>query len=452
MATGGAMTTGAASATVVSLTNGVINAMFLSKLKVPVAVMVLATTLGTGTGQIAYRVMAKEDGGIQQVATPGKKLSDSARAPLGTVAGTNANLDLDMQVLFGDERKAARIQFGEIVISGAKITVNRKANIVEVQGAGDMSMPSNTTFEGGQPVRGNARLTIRWNRDMFFNGKYADFQGDVEASQDNAKLKCHSLEVTLDRLVSFKQGQEKNQEVNVEKLVCDRNVWVENEKRDQNGKRLGFDRLTATSLAVDQQAGRATIAYGPGKVEHLALSTGNDSQQAPGARQNSKAPGSTADMRLTRVLFSARMYTNEKDSTRVGKFYDDVKVFHFPTDNVTTKMNPDNPPKDGFYLECHVLTVLTRHVGNKTHQEMMAEGNVDFRAQEFIGRAAVVKYDESQDQIIFEGTPDNLAILYRKDSRDAQPQEIKGRRILYNRKSGTFSADGVLITAPQSLP
>ena len=62
---------------------------------------------------------------------------------------------------------------------------------------------------------------------MLFNGKFAEFNGGVEAYQDNASLKCQGLQVTLDRYVSFKEGQKENQNAKVEKLVCDHKVWIE---------------------------------------------------------------------------------------------------------------------------------------------------------------------------------------------------------------------------------
>ncbi len=94
-------------------------------------------------------------------------------------------------------------------------------------------------------------------------------------------------------------------------------------------------------------------------------------------------------------------------------------------------------------MRCNILNVFTRQLDNKTSQMMNAEGNVFFRTREFFGTAAVVKYNEGQEQVIFEGAPGNPATLYRKRAdQGGEPQEIKGNKILYNRKTGVFQLEG----------
>jgi hypothetical protein len=345
--------------------------------------------------------------------------------------------DTSTLFVFGrDPRSPAQLQLGELYIIGPKVTINQKENIAEVDGAGAMNMPSNTSFEGGKAVKGNTRLTIHWNKDMIFNGKYADFHGGVQAFQDNATLKCQDLFVTLDRVVSFKEGQKENQDAKVEKLVCDHKVWVVDDKRDADGRQVQFDRLVATELTMDNQDG-PIIAAGVGKVEHLAKGAPGG-LQGPAPHPKADAPKEADVMKLTRVLFERRMYSNNKDNLRTAKFYENVEVVHFPTEDPDAKMNVDNPPKDGFYMRCNVLSVFTRQLDNKTSQMMEASGNVFFRAQEFFGKAAVVKYNESLDQIIFEGTEGNPATVYKKLPGMQQPQEIRAVQILYNRKTGKF--------------
>jgi hypothetical protein len=342
--------------------------------------------------------------------------------------------------VYGDSQKFAQLQLGELIILGPKVTINQKDNTAEVAGAGALSMPSDTSFNGGKPAKAKTRLNVHWNKDMFFNGKNADFHGGVQAFQDNANLKCQDLYVTLDRVVSFKEGQKENQDAKVEKLLCDLKVWVEDEKKDADGKRVAFDRLVATQLTMDNQEG-PIIAVGQGKVEHLAKGSADDTPAAaPRKVGDPKAP---EVMKLTRIIFETRMFSNGKDNSRNAKFYDNVEVFHFPTEDADAKMNPDSPPKDGFYMRCNVLNVFTRQVENKSSQMMKAEGNVFFRTDDFFGTASVVKYDESQDQVIFEGAPGNPAALYRKrPGAGSEPQEIKGNKILYNRKTGVFELGG----------
>ena len=347
----------------------------------------------------------------------------------------------DVMYVFGDSRNPAQLQLGELMILGPKVTINQKDNHAEVEGTGAMSMPSDRAFEGGKAPQGKTRLIINWNKDMIFNGKDAEFHGGVVAYQDSASLKCTDLHVTLDRVVSFKEGQKENQDAKVEKMVCYRQVLVIDEKKDATGKWQVLDRLKATQLTNDNQDGRIN-ASGPGKVEHLAPGGADDPLQAPAPRANDKSAGAPQVMKLTRVLFEGWMFSTKNDKTRNAKFNDNVEVFHFPTENPDAKMNPDSPPKDGFYMRCKTLSVFTKQWGDKSSQMMEAKDNVFFRTQEFFGTATVVKYDESKEQVIFEGPPGNLATLYQKRAGERDTKEIKGTKILYNRKSGNFEYEG----------
>ena len=155
---------------------------------------------------------------------------------------------------------------------------------------------------------------------------------------------------------------------------------------------------TLAHFAVVLAAHRGQLAALDGKVEHLALGGADDPVQGPGARPKNNGARPAQLMKLTRVLFENRMYSNNKDNSRNAKFYDNVEVFHFPAEDPDAKMNPDSPPKDGFYMSCNILNVFTRQIDNKSSQMMVADGNVFFRTPEFFGTAAVVKYDESQDK------------------------------------------------------
>lgn len=118
-------------------------------------------------------------------------------------------------------------------------------------------------------------------------------------------------------------------------------------------------------------------------------------------------------------------------------------MYHTPADNPDAPVNPDRPSKDGFYLRCDKLEVWSRKRDGKTSQVMQAQNRVLFRTQDFFGRADVVKYDEAQDQIIFEGSSGSPAILSKTNAGQGRgTQDVKATKILYNRRQGTFQLDG----------
>jgi RNA polymerase sigma factor (sigma-70 family) len=419
LASGGAVASGLISVTVASLMEGVVKVMFVSKLKMISAIVVTVGVLGAGAGGIKLAVSATEKGEPANtfgIRTSNRTAMAAAEELEKTVHEPRA------------ARKPDQLELGNIKIVGMNLEVDPNNSTVRVDGPGALTMLINVTPQG-EKLPTPKRIFIFWNGSMLVAKKYAEFRGGVQAIVDSAKLACQELTVTLDRALSFKEGLKENQEAKIEKLVCDGKVLVLDDRKDQVGKRVQFDRLIATQLTVGNQQG-PIIATGPGRCEQLTLADGSEHIHA---------------MKMTRVLFDGRMFSNSKDNTRNSKFYENVQVFHFPTEDENTQMNPDSPPKDGFYIKCNILNVFTRQSDNKSNQLMKAEGNVFFRSQEFFGTAAVVKYDEGQDQVIFEGTPDNPAVLYRKAPARAEPQEIKGVKILHNRKTGVFHLTGVKV-------
>jgi lipopolysaccharide export system protein LptA len=193
---------------------------------------------------------------------------------------------------------------------------------------------------------------------------------------------------------------------------------------------------------MDNQEG-PTIAHGPGRVCHLAPGTLDAPAAAPspGAAPAPKEPPVLV-MKLTRIDFEGRMFsTSTKGKDRAAKFYDNVEVHHIVANSPDAPVNPDRPGKNGFYLRCDLLSVYKHVEQDRTVQSMEAHRNVFFRAEEFFGRADCVKYDQDQDQIVFEGSPGNPATLW-KFRQPGDPQEIKGAKILYNRRTGEFHLEG----------
>ncbi|GEM_PF-288806 len=342
-------------------------------------------------------------------------------------------------------RRAAQLQVGEMTLHGPKIDIDQRDNTAAVDGVGAMKLPSNTSFDGGTPAKEGATITIHWNKDMLFNGKFAEFHGGVLAYQDNAKLKCQTMQVTLDRFVSFKAGQKDKENAKVEKLVCDKKVWVEDETLAPDGKRLAYKRLAGSALDMDNPEGRF-IAPGPGQTIHIAEGAGDLNPAAPppmAPKKDGPNPKQGQKMTFTRVDFDGRMFGSQKQGgPKIAIFYDNVEVYHQPGDNPDVKVDADKPPKDGFYLRCNNLNVSTVERDGKSYQYMVAKNSAFFRTPEFFGNADLIKYDQSQEMVIFEAQGDNIVKLFKLLGPGVKPQLITGKKILYNRKTGTFTLGG----------
>jgi lipopolysaccharide assembly outer membrane protein LptD (OstA) len=192
----------------------------------------------------------------------------------------------------------------------------------------------------------------------------------------------------------------------------------------------------ADLLTLDNLGG-PTDASGPGRVYLF--------QQGSVEPDGKKSASAQKQLYLTRVDFQGRLHSQKnKDNSRLAKFYDNIEVFHVPASTPNAALDPDKLPKGGMYLRSDRLTVWSR-VGpdSKSNQEMHAEGNVFFQAQDVKGRATVVKYNQETEQVILEGPVGNRAVLERHLGPGFAPQRLEGTSIIYNRKTGEFSLAGV---------
>jgi hypothetical protein len=307
-----------------------------------------------------------------------------------------------------------------------------------------MEMPSNTGFDGGKPTKPGTRLTVHWNEKMSFDGKHAEFHGGVIAYQEDASLRSQNLQVTLDRAVSFKEGQKGGQNAKVEILVGDGKVFILEEKKDAQGNRDSYKRLESTLVQLDN-AVEVVNASGPGKV--INISRGSADQGLAGPRTQVAGPGpgkNQEELQFTRIDFLSRMASNNNDNKRTSTFYDNVEIYHAPGDRPDMKMDQDHPPKGGFTMRCEILKVYTMKMGkDKTSQIMEAKNKVTFRTQEFFGNASVAQYYESKEIMIFEGTAGNPAKLYQfvPGTNQTQTRDIVGMKILYNRRTGAITIE-----------
>lgn len=346
----------------------------------------------------------------------------------------------DTLQVFGDSRRAAELQLGELYLMGPNVTINQKDNVAEVHGVGAMSMPSKTTFDGGQTKK-ETRLEVHWNDDMHFDGKTARFSGGIQARQDTAWMLCANLQVELDRMVSFKEGQGKGERPKAEKIVCDKKVIVVDEVRDAKGAYLKYHALTGTFLEVDNLDEKSR-ASGPGQIILLAPGNSDIGPLGPSpAKGSAVQPAVPAQqMKLTRIFYTGGVWNLSK--TKVTTIRENVQIYHFPANRPDAQMNADRPFKDAFYMKCDRLDISTRDLGEgKLSRRFQAKDRVECKGETFFARATWVTYDESSEQIVFQGTAENPATLYQNNAND-RGGNLKARKILYNRRTGQFSVEG----------
>lgn len=330
----------------------------------------------------------------------------------------------------------AQLRLDKIVIFGPEITIDQAANEAWVHGGGAMQLESNTNFQGTKLAK-PVPLTIHWDKTMLFKGQSAVFEGGVQAEQENSRLSCQTMHVEFDRPVSLRDGEKRDSNAKVDRLVCDKSVMVEDCEL-QGEKLQKRQRFEGRELNVDNTEGIAR-GSGPGVVRIVQAGAGPDigPPPAPGKPAPPKRPD---EMKLTRVTFGARMWANNKTHTAI--FYENVEVVSVPGDNIDADPNLDQLPEGGLYLRCDQLKVLsTPGEGGKATQQMEATGRVMCRSREFWGWAETVTYHEGKDQVIFDGK-EGFAHVERDMGPGHPRQQLKGRKIIYLRKTGEFKVEG----------
>ena len=373
----------------------------------------------------------------------------------GDTLQMTAHPDGNFLVVTGD---LAQLRMDRMLIVGPEVNIDQATNKAWVNGVGAMQMESTTNFQGTK-LNKAVPMEVHWNKSMFFNGKFAEFHGGIQAEQENSRLACQSLQVFFDRAVSLKGGNKSEQPARVQNLVCDRSVRVEEIIREED-KIIKYHRIQAITLSMNKldkddfdgkegTDGNEVRASGPGEVRIMQRSGGDLSLTPIGQEKQNPAEVKTNgkatedEMKLTQVSFLRSMYGNSKRNT--ATFLENVRVLNFPSENPNIEIDlesvMDHLPKGGMYLRCDRLDVLSKQGKNKAQQEMVAKGRVIVQAQEFWGRAEQVSYEEAKELVIFYGGETGLATLYKKTRVGVPPEEIKGKKITYNRISGQFKID-----------
>ncbi len=371
-----------------------------------------------------------------------------------------------------DQGNMALLQMDKMLIFGPEVNINQALNKAWAIGAGAMQMDSNTSLDGkplldekasrpGKPVYRTVPLTVHWSEEMFFQGANAEFTGNIQAEQENARLACQSLQVYFDRPISLKEGARGDQPAKVRNLVGFKDVRVEDKTLDAHNKLQKYQLLEGRSITMDtvprddngprpqgasKDANDVTLS-GPGSVRILQQGgadpiapAGKPAPAKPAAPPPALAPGEP-EMTTTYVKFETIMKASNRTNT--ASFWGSVRVLNFPCDDphyaidLDTMLATELPP-GAMYLRSDRLKVLSTPAtpGKKGNQEMEANGHIIVQAKEFSAQCDQMTYNEEKDQINFEAEKGNTATLAKFKGVGVQPDMLRGRKIIYIRSTG----------------
>lgn len=393
-------------------------------------------------------------------------------------------LDGNYLIVTGTDQTLGELHLPEkLSIIGDDIRIDQRNNKASVEGWGRMRLMSKTNLEG-EELEKPTWIDVDWKDRMELEGPIGSvgFNGKVQASQNNAKVLCESMQVWLDRPLYLnakkppeataikelapkvvvkdpknpKAKEDKNPKV--VKVVCDqqradggiapkdlRLVFIEDVEM-LNGKPVRYQNVQGIQVDMDNHESKM-MTVGPGTVRIFQLGAQDPLAEKPKAKEKAKA---AEEMKLTWVTFDRRMLAYNKIPKR-AIFFGNVEVVHMPSDKHDVKINVAKLPERAMHLKCEEsLEVITQSrmvkdaKGKEVEykwQEMVAKGNVRIRGDEYDGWAGTVTYSEDKSLVVLTGTAKNPAILRKSEVKGAERKEFPGGKITYNVKTRDFSID-----------
>src|SRR6185369_16605760 len=124
------------------------------------------------------------------------------------------------------------------------------------------------------------------------------------------------------------------QAAKVEKLLCDRKVYIFDEALDTAGKMISGKQLEVYQLQMDNQDG-TMVGVGRGRLNILGIGDDNLALAPPPMNPpKGKGPADAKQvMKRTQIDFENRMWATTKENAKSAKFYDNVEVRHWVCDN-----------------------------------------------------------------------------------------------------------------------
>ena len=360
----------------------------------------------------------------------------------------------------------AYVQLDKITIIGPEVHIDQPKNEVVVHGLGSMKLPTKTDFQGNalaQPTD----VIVYWNKDMYFNGKFAEYHGGVLAVQGTeARLRATMLQVVLDRFVSLKERQpgQGDSQAALYRMLCDKEVEMENGVREGTGTRLRwheFQRIAGQEVDFNNPDSELKVS-GPGTVWLLRLSSRQDNPLNVGQRgsaassspslvkatQPATKPGENppeAVMKLTRIQFEDRMHGFKLKGLAI--FTGKVKMLYLPADDPDVTINPDKLPQDSMYVECDRLEVLNKKLDDQRQlQELVAFGRIRLTGRnekgQFKGEGDKLKYDENKGMLVLEGESGNVARLVKQSRPNGPYEPVTAKQIMFWPKENHVKFEG----------
>ncbi|MFW6170435.1 MAG: hypothetical protein ACODAD_08095, partial [Planctomycetota bacterium] len=298
-------------------------------------------------------------------------------------------------------------------------------------------------------------ITIHWQHGMDFDGQLIRFMEQVQVAgvhrsqtdkQYHIRSTGNQLHAKLNRYVDF-AANGGTDDLDVVELKFFGEVRTENQTFNGQQALTSRDRMKAIDLTLDRRTGDFS-ARGPGWITSTRVDTDEASKRLDASPANG-APSPTTTQDGSQPLVYLRVdYQNAIRGNlelREAEFMHFVRSLYGPVSSWSGTLDPDRRNglgPEGIVMTCNTLNIAEMPAGQERSIEMSAKGNTTVEGNRFQATAERLTYVGAKEQLIFEGTKRNLAVLQQRAQVGADPDEFQARKIIYGIQSGLVDVSG----------
>ena len=284
-------------------------------------------------------------------------------------------------------------------------------------------------------------MTIDWDDGMTFDGRVANFKGQVEVVGPEQRLRASHVEVTLNGKVGpgSTRRPTSQQKLDIRRVTASGNVSLEAYEYSEADELKSVFLLRVPSVSFDRETGDLR-ASGPGNLTTIREGfqsagfgqlTGSDE-----GRRGSREVDPAASRTFLRVDYQRE--ANGNLFQRLIEFNNRVQVLYGPVGSFNEVIQPNGPlRKDDLFMTCDQLTVVQsspktgRRDREKNLFDLVARGNTSVEGQTFTAHGDQISYEQAKGQLILQGTGSTDAMLSHQARVGAPRSKTLARKILF---------------------
>lgn len=330
----------------------------------------------------------------------------------------------------------AAVRTGQMRIEGGNVHLDRRGNHAWVEGPGSLALPVEKDMEG-KPLAKPQVLNVQWVESMDFDGKLAEFLGNVKSESGAHVVRCQEMQVTMTERLSFIEPPEK-QEVDLERIFCRDQVDFESYEYEEN-RLSSVRRGRFAEFNLNQTTGE-TNASGPGWLTHWGRGSGLGAGLGRSSSATTNQPVRSDDPKweYSRIDFDGRMEGNARQ--KFTTFYDRVRIVYGPVEKPLSVIDGDELTAGAGTMRADSLTV-SHHPEDGDQEawiDLLAGGNAELEGHTegknngddeiFRARADHISFDQSKGLYMLRSLGSRKATIWRKKDFNAIANRATAQR------------------------